>query len=993
MEATPSPAFGTLLRRYRRAAGLTQEQLAEHAALSLRSISDLERGVPHVPRKETVALLAEALALAPPDSRAFTAAAHRLAAPAPAIATLPSVATPQFVGRTRELATLERHLAGEGPPVLLLAGEPGIGKTRLLRTALPRAVAQGWCVLEGGCQRSGGQPPYAPLPAAMQRYIRGRRSSQLRADLQGCAWLVRLLPELTEGPIPPLPTWTLPPVQERRLMMEAVLRFLANLAGPAGTLLVLDDLQWAGPDGLHLMLHLAESAGEVPLRIVGAYRDTEVQAGDPLAGALADLMQAGLLVRSRIGPLAQEEAAQLLDTLVATDREDTGSALRERVLSRTGGVPFFLVSCAQSLRQHAEEAEGKEALPWDVAHSISRRVSMVLPGGWEVLGVAAVIGRVVPRALLTLVARRPEDDLLTIVDALCRARLLEEHGPEAYQFAHDLIREVIAADLGAGRRAVLHRRVAEALELQPDPPVELLAYHFGRSGEHEKVARYLEQAGDKAAALFAYAAAQTHYQAVVDLLDRLGRGRQAAPVLAKLGAVLKTMGQYEQALRILERAAATHREAYELEAEGRVTALIGQIHFAAGTWEAGIARIRPLIATLEARGPSPALAALDVALIPLFAPTGRYREYLAVAERASALARHLEDGLLLADSEAWRGVALAELDRQVDARPVLEGAVRLAEAVHHLGSLGRALAFLGGIYLKDGALARARAVREQALDVYERWGDPHAIGWTVCCLADVHILAGTWPQARTLYERADTLFHSLGGATRFSSLPLVGLGALALKEGNWEDASCYLEEGYAVAGRTSHLGALHRVQAILAEKEMREGCPGAALTRLRSVFQDRTLEESVLTKPIPILAEVYLELGRIADAEKLVAQGITRARNKHDLIGLVEWLRLQGMTQTRQGQWQEAQQILDEAAALAGTMPYPYEEARSRRELGNLHVQMGDWARAHASLEEALAIFQRLGARPDVEQTEKAIRELGSGRQNIESAAGPADGC
>ncbi|MGH2388059.1 MAG: tetratricopeptide repeat protein, partial [Chloroflexota bacterium] len=223
------------------------------------------------------------------------------------------------------------------------------------------------------------------------------------------------------------------------------------------------------------------------------------------------------------------------------------------------------------------------------------------------------------------------------------------------------------------------------------------------------------------------------------------------------------------------------------------------------------------------------------------------------------------------------------------------------------------------------------------------------------------------------YERAVTLFQGLGGATRFSSIPLVGLGALALKEGNWEDASYYLGEGCAVAGRTSHLGALNRVQAVLAEKEVREGCPGAALTRLWSVFQDRTLEDSVLTKPIPILAEVYLELGRLADAEGLMAQGITRARNKHDLIGLVEWLRLQGIARTRQGLWQEAHELLEEALTLAGTMPYPYEEARSRRELGNLHARRGDWARAHASLAEALAIFQRLGARPDVEQTKKAM--------------------
>src|SRR5579884_3527355 len=156
MDTTLSVAFGTLLRRHRLAAGLTQEELAERALISKRSIGDMERGVVHTPRKETVALLSDALTLAPPERRALAEAARRLRAPTPA-RPLPSdsVALPPFVGRARELALLERHLAGDGPPLLLLAGDPGIGKTRLLHAAAARAVGYGYCVLEGGCQRRG----------------------------------------------------------------------------------------------------------------------------------------------------------------------------------------------------------------------------------------------------------------------------------------------------------------------------------------------------------------------------------------------------------------------------------------------------------------------------------------------------------------------------------------------------------------------------------------------------------------------------------------------------------------------------------------------------------------------------------------------------------------------------------------------------------------------------------------------------------------------
>ena len=139
MAPVQPPAFGELLKRHRSAAGLTQEALAERASMSARGISDLERGVRRLPRKDTVGLLADALGLAAPERTAFAAAARRLgdAASSP----------PPFVGRARELALLERHLAGRGPSVLLLAGEPGIGKTRLLREAAQRGPGQGWRVL------------------------------------------------------------------------------------------------------------------------------------------------------------------------------------------------------------------------------------------------------------------------------------------------------------------------------------------------------------------------------------------------------------------------------------------------------------------------------------------------------------------------------------------------------------------------------------------------------------------------------------------------------------------------------------------------------------------------------------------------------------------------------------------------------------------------------------------------------------------------------
>jgi transcriptional regulator with XRE-family HTH domain len=244
MATISSQSFGGLLRRHRLEAGLTQEELAAQAGLSVRGLSDLERGARLAPRRETVQLLAEALHLSAAERTRLEAAARRRGAPSVQEAgeSLPSpqssLSALPFVGRAQELALLEQVLADSGPPVLLVAGEQGIGKSRLLQAGIERAEAQGWNVLIGGCHRRSGQEPYAPLVGALADSLRRQSPTELRQHLEGCTWLVRLLPELAESRVVSRPPWTLPPEQERRLMFAAVARYLAHVAGPAGTLLV-----------------------------------------------------------------------------------------------------------------------------------------------------------------------------------------------------------------------------------------------------------------------------------------------------------------------------------------------------------------------------------------------------------------------------------------------------------------------------------------------------------------------------------------------------------------------------------------------------------------------------------------------------------------------------------------------------------------------------------------------------------------------------------
>ncbi len=548
--------FATLLRRYRLAAGLTQEELAERARLSRRSIAAMEQGAAHTPRRESLELLAAALALAGDERAAFLTAGRRAGTGGSGDHGALSAARDAvpFVGRAGVLALVERHVGGEGAPLLLLAGEPGIGKSRLLHAAVPRAAGAGLRVLEGGCQQRGGQEPYAPFMAAFQRHLQHQRPGQLRADLRGCAWLVRLLPELAGGVIEPLPAGTIPAEHERRLVFAAVSRFLTNVAGPAGTLLVLDDLQWAGADALDLLAALTRSTAAIPLRILGAYRDTEVPPEAPLAATLADLINARLATRRRINPLSTAEAAQLLGELLTG--EAVAPDLREQVLRRAGGVPFFLVSCAEGLRQDTEDGT-REAVPWDVQQSVRQRVTTLPEPARLVLGIAAVIGRTAPYELLQGVAARPEQEVLDALDAACHAHLLEEAGDAVYRFSHDVIREVVEAGLGSARRMLLHRDIARAMEERTGPPpIEELAYHYARSDQVERALPYLERAAARATMAAAHQDAAAVLAQAVTLAERVGQDDLLGDLHARRGAALYHMTRWTEAREELQAALA-----------------------------------------------------------------------------------------------------------------------------------------------------------------------------------------------------------------------------------------------------------------------------------------------------------------------------------------------------------------------------------------------------------------------------------------------------
>jgi non-specific serine/threonine protein kinase len=362
--ARPS-AFANLLKCQRVALHLTQEALAERAGLSARAISDLERGINHQPHADTLRRLMDGLALSEPDRAALVAAAHRhgeyaYCLLAGCVAPAPTEPAAILVGRADELALLGQHVRGAGPPVLLLAGAPGSGVSRLLEVAAAGAAGCGLRALVGACHQFG-EDALEPLLRALAAYARTQSGAQLRRDLRGCERMVRLLPHLAEAYAEPLPPITDSPEQERRLTHDAVARFLANIAGPAGTLLVLDDLQWAAFDALHLLAALAR-AGPQPVRVVAGCAAVALAEDAALARFASDLARGGLAATHVVPRLDDDASLRLVRLhLAAGAAPPVEDADLRAAVARCGGAPAALVRLAGELSGAGPAAGGAPA--------------------------------------------------------------------------------------------------------------------------------------------------------------------------------------------------------------------------------------------------------------------------------------------------------------------------------------------------------------------------------------------------------------------------------------------------------------------------------------------------------------------------------------------------------------------------------------------------------------------------------------------------------
>ncbi|MCI0399077.1 MAG: AAA family ATPase, partial [Chloroflexi bacterium] len=439
----------------------------------------------------------------------------------PIIAPDKQVISPVLVGRSQETELLAAALAlaaqGQGQ-CLLVSGEAGVGKSRLLAECCRRAAGLGFASLQGDCFEQDVTFPYAPFVDALRAYFARQPAPAVAAALGPLGpELVKLLPELALTLPAVQPTPLLDPEAEKRRLFEALAQFLARLVDAGQQmplLLLLEDLHWADETSLDFLHFWIRRLSSLPVLVLATYRREEVS--PPLARLLAHLERQRLAREIVLRPLSHAQVQAMFQAIFDWPRPVHEEFL-DTVCQLTEGNPFFVEEVLKSLvmagdlfyagGRWSRKPAAELRIPRSVQVAVQRRTEMMDPPARRLLTLAAVAGRRFDFKLLQALTGQGEGELLGQVKALLGAQLVVEETADHFAFRHALTRQAVVAGLLARERAALHRTIAETMEQLYADSLDMvladLAYHFYEAGAWPQALAYARQAGEKAQAMYA----------------------------------------------------------------------------------------------------------------------------------------------------------------------------------------------------------------------------------------------------------------------------------------------------------------------------------------------------------------------------------------------------------------------------------------------------------------------------------------------------------
>lgn len=670
---------------------------------------------------------------------------HRPADRGPGTAVPFAERTP-FVGREAERAELrgllDRAAAGEGG-LVLISGEPGVGKSRLAEELAAEAEAS-FRVLVGHCYESGRDLPYMPWVELVEAAMVDTDPKELRRSLGDEApEFARLVPELRRL-LPDIPAPVeLPPEQQRRYTFNSIREYVTRAARSQPRLYVLEDLHWADEPTLLLLEHLTERLSSIPCLIVGTHRDSPADITPQLAETLSSLVRRRQAHRLNLTRHSESEVEALLGAL---SQQVPPEKVRAAIYHETDGNAFFVEEVFRHLVESGrlldEEGMFRTDLPiaeLDVPANVrlvtGRRLERLGEATYRSLSVAAVAGRHLGFELWEAIADIEGDELIDALDEAERAGVIVTEGTgeqEEYWFAHELIRQTLLAGLPAARRRRHHLRVADATErlFADDLPARAgtIAAHLveaGSAADPARLFRALVLAGSRSLGAGAFEDALRHLRRAASLTDH-AVPTERAEMLFHLGMAERGAGRAEEAVGAWRRAIEIYEAQSDTSALGRMCPVAAYSLISSGRWmdayevsQLGLAALGDRVSADRGR-----LLALSG---PCLAGAGQYQEGMDCVVAALGLAERLGDDILAGYVLTWKG-GIHHV--YMESRDAVEFGLRGAEVMRAAGELWQLSVILALVLFSSpgaGRLVETRRVAAEARPLAERLGNHLAL--------------------------------------------------------------------------------------------------------------------------------------------------------------------------------------------------------------------------------------------------------------------------
>jgi DNA-binding CsgD family transcriptional regulator/tetratricopeptide (TPR) repeat protein len=714
------------------------------------------------------------------------------------------ISSPVFVGRQPELAALDAVLAragnGDGCAVLV-EGDAGIGKSRLMARLESRGQAAGLAVLAGEClPLAEGELAFAPIVAALRPVmldpdVLARFEPGLRAAL-GALWPVA-------GSEPRRPT-------AREQLFEAVYRVLAGLAARQPVLLIIEDVHWVDPSSRDLLSFVVHNARHDRLVVVATYRPDELHRGHPLRPFVAELERSGRAERIELGGLDRADVTEQIRAI--TGRRPPGGTI-DAIFARSEGNPFFVEELLASTGRDA-------GLPTSLREALLLRVAGLPAATQAVLSAAAAIGRSVDHRLLASVAGGSESDLLASLREATEHHALVATG-DCYRFRHALVQEAIYQDTLPGDRLRLHRLTAETLAARPElagaganADAEL-AHHWHAAGELPAALAASVRAAAQASRMHAHPEAVVHLQRALGLWPRVPEAEEVAgadrvTLLLRASENAEDAGDDALSLEF----ATSARRMVDARAEplraAAAESRIGHSLWDAGRADEALAHLAEVLTLVPEQPPSAERTRALASHARLLFLNGAFRDARGLLEEALELAGRLDDHVTRASVLNSLAIVYDQLgDRQRAIAAGREG-LRLATELDDGPEMLRGYINGSQAIDNDGRVEEALALGLQGVEAAHRLGLDRAAGDQLSQQAAWRLIRlGRYAQAsvviRPAFENATLSFNL--AATRSVA------GFLAAVRGDFERAEALLDEAWE---QMQHTGSLQLIGLALA---------------------------------------------------------------------------------------------------------------------------------------------------------------------------------